>query len=132
MARVSRVRHTAKVAKVSTTGYGRTTYRARKKQSTGRYAEPKLIGYGRTFQEQTHGCPQPLNSPETGHYPSVAIAGIDYNNSLGRMTVTFVGGGTYSYEGVSQQRYQAFCNAGSKGRYMNKAIKGGYGYTRIG
>ena len=132
MARVSHVRHVAKVGKVKTTGYGRTTYRAKKRQSTGRYAEPRLMEYGRTLLEQTHGCPQPLNSPETGHYPSVAISSVEYNNSLGRMTVSFVGGGTYTYDGVSQQRYQSFCTAGSKGRYMNKAIKGGYGYTRIG
>lgn len=131
MANTARVRHVAKVGKVKTTGYGRTTYRTRKPQSTGRYEEPQLKLYGRTFQEQTHGCPSPLNSPETGHYPSVAIASIDYNNSLGRMTVSFVGGGTYSYEGVSQQRYQALCTAGSKGRYMNNAIKGRYGYQRI-
>ncbi len=124
MARVSRVRHVAKVGKVKSTGHGRTTYRARKPRNIGGYSTPALVTAGRTLQEQDYGCPD---------VKSTAIESIGFNSDIGRMTVTFQGGGTYNYYGVSRQRYQAFCLAQSKGGYMNKVIKKeGHAYQRIG
>jgi len=122
MARTVRVRHVAKVAKVKTTGYGRSTYRMRKPKSMGRYKEPELTAYGRGLYQEDYGCPD---------VKSTAVESIGFNDSLGRMTVTFNGGRSYAYYGVSRQKYQAFCAAQSKGRYVNTAVKGQYAYQRL-
>ncbi len=69
------------------------------------------------------------------HCPDVnssAIADVAYNNALGRLTVKFNTGRTYDYFNVSNQRYQAFCDADSKGRYFNQNIRHAYAYTRRG
>ena len=61
---------------------------------------------------------------------STAIAAIGYDNKSGRLYVTYTNQRAYTYFGVSRQRYQAFCDAGSKGQYVNKQIKPNYGYAR--
>jgi hypothetical protein len=63
---------------------------------------------------------------------SSAIAQIGYNDKDSRMVVTFNSGKSYAYFQVSRQRYQAFCDAGSKGRYFNANVRDAYSFRRLG
>jgi hypothetical protein len=68
-----------------------------------------------------------------GGLGSTAIADLKYSGgAYGTLRVTFTTGRTYDYSGVSAQRYTAFKNAPSLGRYFNKAIKNNYSYRRVG
>ena len=63
---------------------------------------------------------------------SSAIAAIGYNSDDKRLVITFNSGKSYAYYGVSTQRYNAFCDANSKGKYFNRAIRNNYNYRRLG
>lgn len=78
---------------------------------------------GRRYFESPQHCDE---------FSSSAISDVAYNTTLGRLTVTFNSGRTYDYFNVSPQRYKAFCEADSKGRYFNQNIRHGYAYTRRG
>lgn len=60
---------------------------------------------------------------------STAITYMEYDAEVKELTIVFVGGGTYTYYGVSPQRWRAFENAASKGQYLNYKIKGNYVYS---
>jgi hypothetical protein len=62
---------------------------------------------------------------------SSAVTYAGYNGDTQELTITFTGGRSYAYQGVSPQRYRAFCEAGSKGRYVNALIKGAYSFRRL-
>lgn len=63
---------------------------------------------------------------------SSAIRGIGYDGGSQQLTVTFNSGRSYAYAGVPYQRYTAFEQANSKGRYFNSAIRNRYPYKRVG
>ncbi len=63
---------------------------------------------------------------------STAIAAIDYDPYDGNLAVTFTSGKAYKYFGVSHQRYNALCNAESKGAYFSKNIRNRYNFRRLG
>lgn len=62
---------------------------------------------------------------------SSAINAIGYDEGRSRLVITFNSGKSYAYYDVSPQRYRAFCNADSKGRYFNKVIRNKYAYAKI-
>lgn len=58
--------------------------------------------------------------------PSTAIRDIDYDSSSHRLTVTFVSGRRYIYDGVAQRVYDAFSHADSRGGFFNREIRDRY------
>ncbi len=63
--------------------------------------------------------------------PSTAIHDIDYDIRSHRLTVTFVSGRRYIYEGVPQRLYDAFTRAESRGGFFNHEIRDRYPYREI-
>lgn len=57
------------------------------------------------------------------------IEKVGYNEE--KLYVQFKGGSTYTYDKVPQAVYNTLMNAESKGKYLNKKVKGKYTYTRI-
>lgn len=55
---------------------------------------------------------------------STAAKAISYDEASRNLYVTWSGGGEYAYSGVSPQVFQALCAAPSKGKYLNRVIKG--------
>lgn len=47
-----------------------------------------------------------------------------YSPETGHLTVTFAGGRSYRYEGVSQETADGLANAESKGRYLHASVIG--------
>jgi hypothetical protein len=72
------------------------------------------------------------HSPISENVDSSAIARIGYDPDDQRLVVTFNSGRSYAYFGVSRQRFTAFEQAESKGRYLNSQIKGRYSFRRLG
>jgi hypothetical protein len=71
------------------------------------------------------------NLKDCADVSSSAISALSYNGAAEVLTVTFNKGSTYEYFAVPRQRYQAFCAAGSKGRYFQSAIRNNYAYRRV-
>jgi hypothetical protein len=63
--------------------------------------------------------------------PSTAIRDIDYDISSHRLTVTFVSGRRYVYDGVAPRVYDAFTQADSRGGYFNREIRDRYPFHEI-
>lgn len=63
--------------------------------------------------------------------PSTAIRDIDYDGSSHRLTVTFVSGRRYIYDGVAQRVYDAFSHADSRGGFFNREIRDRYPFHEI-
>jgi hypothetical protein len=62
-------------------------------------------------------------------YPSsTAIDEIAYEEGSQQLHVTYVGGRSYTYFPVSRQKFIAFRDAASKGRFINYNIKPKYFY----
>ena len=57
------------------------------------------------------------------------IESIGYNE--GNLYVKFHSGSTYQYSNVPEDVYVQFCNAESKGKFLNANIKEIYIYSRI-
>jgi hypothetical protein len=62
---------------------------------------------------------------------SSAIAAAHYNREASELVLTFTGGRSYAYQGVSPQRYKAFCDSPSKGRYFNSVMRDAYPFRRL-
>ena len=60
---------------------------------------------------------------------SSTISEINYDGKL--LTVNFVNGREYVYEGVSQELYEQFTKAESKGKFFHENINYRYNYTRV-
>lgn len=54
---------------------------------------------------------------------SSAINRVSWNPANGRLSVTFKGNRTYTYDGVTRQRYNAMLKSSSLGRYISKNLK---------
>lgn len=67
------------------------------------------------------------------HYPVVSsnIASAGYDPNSGIMEISFVGGGTYQYEDVPKEVYEAFWEAGSPGKFAQKAITKSFKFKKI-
>jgi hypothetical protein len=89
----------------------------------------KKVNKGRFITNATR---EQQNIPVGCPVDSSAIASLNYDRDRSTLLVRFNSGSLYAYSGVSRQRYQAFCAASSKGRYLNAQIKGNYPYRRIG
>jgi len=62
---------------------------------------------------------------------SEAIQEAIYDPDTKSLTIEFVTGGQYIYDDVSRQRFAAFKNSASKGRYFVHRIRENYAYSRI-
>jgi hypothetical protein len=63
--------------------------------------------------------------------PSSVIADIDYDSERNWLTVTFVGGRVYRYDGVPPEVCAAFQAARQKGEYFNANIRDRYQHWEI-
>lgn len=63
--------------------------------------------------------------------PSTAIRDIDYDAPSRRLTVTFVSGRRYIYDGVAQRVRDAFMQADSRGGFFNREIRDRYPFHEI-
>ncbi|MDN3029434.1 KTSC domain-containing protein [Streptomyces sp. S.PB5] len=52
--------------------------------------------------------------------------------SGGILEVEFHSGGVYQYHGVPEHVYAGLVAAHSKGTYLDRMVKGVYGYSRVG
>ncbi len=59
------------------------------------------------------------------------IRSLQYNATDRSAIMYTKGGNVYEYEDVSPQRFNAWLDASSKGKYANKKIKPGYDYNRV-
>lgn len=62
---------------------------------------------------------------------STAIKAIAYNEAKHTLIVDFTSGGTYEYEGVPSNIYQAFEAAPSKGSFFHQNILDRYLFTKL-
>ncbi|GAA2739281.1 MULTISPECIES: KTSC domain-containing protein [Kitasatospora] len=65
------------------------------------------------------------------HLDSSCVRSAGYDPAEGELEVEFVGGSVYRYLAVPEPVYRALLAAESHGRYLNREIKGRYGYRRI-
>ncbi|ASZ10743.1 KTSC domain-containing protein [Chitinophaga pendula] len=63
--------------------------------------------------------------------PSSVIAAIKYDVTTATLRLIYVSGSVYDYRDVPPQVYEDMRHATSKGRYLNRYIKGKYAYTQI-
>ena len=63
---------------------------------------------------------------------SEMVESVGYDSDTGEMTVAFIKGGEYVYEGVPEEVALDLANAASVGGMMNSDIKGRYPFRRIG
>jgi len=67
------------------------------------------------------------------HSASTAMIGnVFYDPEAKELQVTYATGDTYTYHGVSNQRYSAFNRALSRGGYLARRIKPSYTVSRGG
>jgi hypothetical protein len=57
---------------------------------------------------------------------STALAGATYDTEMEELTITFVSGGSYTYNDVPEDIFEGLKNAGSPGRYWHAFIKDQY------
>lgn len=60
------------------------------------------------------------------------VASIGYDEPSQILEVEFNHGGIYQYYDVSQNIYDEFMSAGTKGGFLNDRIKGSFPYERVG
>jgi hypothetical protein len=63
--------------------------------------------------------------------PSTAIADFEYDDGQKLLRITFVTGRVYEYEDVPPAVAAEFRNAGSRGAYFNRNIRGAYDYREV-
>jgi hypothetical protein len=63
--------------------------------------------------------------------PSTAIRYLDYEAAGRVLTVTFVTGRRYVYDGVPPEVFTAFATAPSKGTFFNAEIRDAYDYVEL-
>ena len=59
------------------------------------------------------------------------IVSIGYDSSTSVLEIEFHGGRVYQYYDVPEEEYDSLMDASSHGKYLNKHIKGKYGYSEI-
>lgn len=63
--------------------------------------------------------------------PSTVIRSYEYLPEKNSLIVTFISGSRYLYTHVSQETFDAFKHAFSKGTYLNQYIKPFHGYKKL-
>ena len=63
--------------------------------------------------------------------PSTVISAMQYNSESGTLKIIFVSGMIYEYHNVPPEKYQAMKTSGSKGKFLNKFIKGYHPFKKI-
>lgn len=63
--------------------------------------------------------------------PSSVVAHMKYDPLTAVLRITFVSGLVYEYMNVPEQVYTSLKISGSKGRFLNRYIKGHYRYKKI-
>lgn len=63
---------------------------------------------------------------------SSLIQSIGYDSASETLQITFKSGGTYRYDNVSAQEWEAFRDAESIGKHFYRSIKGKFPYRRVG
>ena len=62
---------------------------------------------------------------------SESIAAIGYDDDAEALEVEFVTGAVYRYRGVSQDTFEDFRQAPSKGAFFNRHIKDAYAWEQV-
>lgn len=63
---------------------------------------------------------------------SESIASIGYDDDAETLEVEFVTGAVYRYSGVSQDTFEDFRQAPSKGAFFNRHIRNAYPWEQVG
>jgi hypothetical protein len=63
--------------------------------------------------------------------PSSVVAGMHYDSLSATLRIIFVSGMVYDYKNVPEKIYKAMKTSGSKGRYLNRHIKGNYAFEKV-
>ena len=63
--------------------------------------------------------------------PSSVVRNISYDAGHQRLRIVYVSGNVYDYYHVPAEVYEAMKGAGSKGEFLNREIKGHYGFKRV-
>ena len=63
--------------------------------------------------------------------PSTAIRDFSYDETVRRLTITFVSGRRYVYDDVPSDVFDAFTRADSRGGFFNRDIRDRYHYREI-
>lgn len=63
--------------------------------------------------------------------PSTAIRDFGYDETTGRLTITFVSGRRYVYEAVPPKVFDAFSSAPSRGGFFNHEIRDRYRFREV-
>ncbi len=63
--------------------------------------------------------------------PSSVVSAINYDAQSATLRVIFVSGMVYDYKEVPEEIYKEMKTSVSKGTYLNKYIKGRYGFEKI-
>ena len=63
--------------------------------------------------------------------PSTVISTMRYNAESATLMVIFVSGMVYVYQNVPPKKYEAMRTSDSKGRFLNKYIKGHHPFKKI-
>jgi hypothetical protein len=59
------------------------------------------------------------------------IESVGYDTSNRELHVRFLGNRTYVYSDVPAELYEELLRAPSKGSFLNRAVKGAYGYREL-
>lgn len=68
--------------------------------------------------------------PEMIYVDSSNIEAIGYDDDAQELHVRFLSGVSYVYQGVPRQIFDDLMQAASKGSFLNREVKGVYGFTR--
>jgi hypothetical protein len=63
--------------------------------------------------------------------PSSVIHHYHYHPADRRLRIHYVSGMAYDYKGIPKELYENFQNALSKGKFLNKEIKGKYPFEKV-
>jgi hypothetical protein len=63
--------------------------------------------------------------------PSSVVLAMHYDPDSATLRIIFVSGMIYDYKNVPAEKYEAMKTSDSKGRYLNKFIKGYYPFKKI-
>lgn len=64
--------------------------------------------------------------------PSSVVAHIRYDPDTATLRIVYVSGMVYDYKNVPGKVYESMKNATSKGKYLNRYIKGKYDFEKVG
>lgn len=63
--------------------------------------------------------------------PSSVVAHMRYDPATATLRIVYVSGMVYDYKGVPGKVYEAMQKATSKGKYLNRYIKGKYDFEKV-